>query len=292
MTMFGGAWTALVTPFRAGAVDEAALCDLVEQQVASGIQGLVPCGTTGENVNLSDAEYAQVVSAVVKQARGRVPVIAGAGGASTRHMISLARLAKQAGVDGLLSVVPYYNRPTQEGLFAHYSALTASVDLPVVLYNIPSRTGTDLSMATLSRLADNPRFVAVKEATGTVQRSMEILAAFGDRFTVLSGDDLLTLPVMAAGGHGVISVVSHLVPQWVVGLVEAMRRSDLATARELNLKLMPIIRAAFLESNPGPIKAGLSILGRMDGELRLPLVAPTEATQSAIRSVLKEAGKL
>jgi 4-hydroxy-tetrahydrodipicolinate synthase len=212
MGTFAGAWTALITPFRNDALDERALRDLVEDQITKGIDGLVPCGTTGESVNLSHAEYAKVLAITVEQAKGRVPVVAGAGSASTRHAIELAHAARSARADGLLVVSPYYVRPSQEGLYQHFKAVAAAGDLPIVLYNIPIRCGIDLSLATLERLAEVPSIVAIKEATGNVVRSADIAAKLGDRFTILSGDDGLTLPIMAVGGQGVISVASNVVP--------------------------------------------------------------------------------
>lgn len=292
MTMFAGALTALVTPFRDGQVDEPALRDFVEWQISEGIDGLVPCGTTGESVNLSDVEYRQVVRTVVQQAKGRVPVLAGAGSASTAHTIELAEAAKAAGADGILSVTPYYNRPSQEGLVAHYQALASAVDLPLVLYNVPARTGSDLSLAALERLSEQPRIVAIKESTGTVTRSSEIAARFGDRFTILSGDDAIALPIMAVGGQGVISVVSNVAPREVAELIALAAKGEFAAARQKHQRLLPLMGALFVEGNPTPAKFALSALGRMSGELRLPLVLPTAASQSLIRNTLAGLGML
>lgn len=292
MTTFAGALTALVTPFRDGQVDEPALRDLVERQLSAGIHGLVPCGTTGESVNLSDAEYAKVVRSVVAQAAGRVPVLAGAGTASTHHTIALGKAAKDAGADGILTVVPYYNRPTQGGLVAHFDAVANAVDLPLVLYNIPKRTGSALSLSSMEQLADNRRIVAIKEATGDVSRCAAILSTFGDRFDVLSGEESLTLPIMVLGGVGVISVTSNVVPSEVVKLVEAMQRGDLSTARAQWRKLSALDSALFIESNPTPAKFALGLLGQMSDDVRLPLVRPTEASQSVIRAALVGVGLL
>lgn len=290
MGMFAGAWTALVTPFREDAVDERALRDLVEQQIQGGIDGLVPCGTTGESVALSHAEFVQVIRITVDQARKRVPVMAGSGTASTRHTIELSRAAKDAGAAGLLVVCPYYNRPTQEGLYEHFIAVAGAVDLPITLYNIPVRTGVDLSLATLERLALLPSVVAIKEATGNVLRSADIAAYFGDRFTILSGDDALTVPIMAVGGQGVISVASNLVPAEVARTVHLFRDGDLAGARALAQRLRPLVEALFIESSPGPIKFALAACGRIKPEIRLPLVMPAEAAQEQLRSVLSRMG--
>lgn len=292
MTMFSGALTALITPFRAGAIDETALRKLVSAQIAAGIHGLVPCGTTGESVNLSLAEYEQVVRVVVDEAAGRVPVVAGAGSASTAHTLELAERAQKAGVDGLLTVTPYYNRPGSSGLLAHFRALADAVDVPVVLYNIPGRTGSDLGLAELEQLAEHPRFVAIKEATNTVARSMAIIERFGDRFTVLSGDDQLTLPIMAVGGQGVISVASNVVPNQVVALVSHMQAGALSAARTQHAALMPWIRVAFIESNPVPTKAALAMLGVMDSEVRLPLAPLSKASEDCVRSILSSLGLL
>lgn len=290
MAVFAGAWTALVTPFRDGELDERALRDLVERQIAGGIDGLVPCGTTGENVTLSHAEYVRVVRVVVAQANRRVPVVAGSGTNSTRHTIELSHAACEAGASGLLLVVPYYNKPTQEGLVRHYRAVAEAVPLPSLVYNIPGRTGIDLSLATLGRLVDVPSIVGVKEATGNVLRSAEIAAEFGDRFTILAGDDALTLPVLAVGGHGVISVVSNVSPGDVARVVRLFREGDVAGARALVQRLRPLVDAMFVESNPGPVKAALAMLGVIAPELRLPMVMPSEASQQVIRAALDRVG--
>ena len=290
--MFTGALTALITPFRNDAVDEAALRELVETQVAQGIDGLVPCGTTGESVTLSHAEYAQVIRIVVEQTRGRVPVLAGSGTASTRHTIELSSAAKNAGVDGLLVVTPYYNRPTQDGLYAHFSAVANAVDLPIMLYNIPGRTAVDIAMPTLQRLAGLPSIVAIKEATGNAVRSADIAAQFGDRFTILSGDDGLTLPILAIGGQGVVSVASNICPGEVARVVRLWREGDAVGARLLAQRLRPLYDAIFVESSPGPIKAALAMCGRIAPEIRLPMVWPSEAAQAQVRGVLIQLGVL
>lgn len=290
--MFEGALTALVTPFRSDRVDEQALRALVAEQLAGGIDGLVPCGTTGESVNLSHAEFSRVVEIVVEEARGRVPVLAGVGTASTRHTLEFSELARKLKVDGLLVVNPYYNRPTQEGLFAHFTTIAKAIPLPIVLYNIPVRCGVDLSLATMERLAAIPTIVGIKEATGTVQRSSEIARRFGDRFTILSGDDMLTLPSMAVGGHGVISVASNVAPKEISQLVDLLRSGDIVAARRQHLRLYELFEAMFIEANPGPVKAALAMRGLMTSEIRLPMVAPTEASLASIRRVLTELGLL
>lgn len=287
---FEGAYTALVTPFRNNAVDDKALRDLVEAQIAGGISGLVPCGTTGESVTLSDEEHARVIRIVVEQAKGRVPVIAGAGTVSTEHTITLCRAAKQAKADAVLLVCPYYNRPTQAGLVAHFRHVLHEVSIPAVLYNIPGRTGTDLSVDSLAALADVEEIVAMKEATGNVLRSTEIIAQCGDRFDVLSGDDVLTLPIMSVGGKGVISVTSNVFPAEVTAVTRAALAGDYATARRLHMALVPVHAAMFVESNPGPVKYAMSVRGQLAPEIRLPLVWPATASQQRMRSALELAG--
>ena len=288
--MFAGALTAIVTPFRDDKLDEKALRAIVAEQIDSGIDGLVPSGTTGEGGSLSHEEYVRLLSIVVEEARGRVPVIAGAGSLSTAHTIELARTAQKLKVDGLLIVVPYYYRPSQEGLYAHFAAVAKAVPLPIILYNIPGRCGVDLSLATLERLAAVKSIVAVKESTGTVQRSADIATRFGDRFTILSGDDSLTLPVMAVGGHGVISTTANVVPREVSKQVDLFNAGDLAGSRAQHQKLAPLYEALFVESNPGPVKWAMGVRGVMSPEIRLPFVSPTEASQQRIRAALKSVG--
>ncbi len=290
MGMFEGALTALVTPFRNGRLDEGALRAIVSEQIAGGIDGLVPCGTTGEGFNITDAEFAKVIEVVVDEAKGKIPVIAGVGTASTRHTIELSEIAQRLKVDALLVVNPYYCKPTQEGLYGNIAAIARAVPLPIVLYNIPGRCGVDLSLATLERFAAIETVVAIKESTGTVQRSSDILKKFGDRFTVLSGDDALTLPIMAVGGHGVISVASNVVPKEVSQLVDLFRSGDTAAATRQHQRLHGLVEALFLEGNPGPVKFAMAARGVMSEEIRLPMVAPTEATRRVIRQVLSELG--
>lgn len=288
MGMFEGAWTALATPFRDDAVDERALCGLVEAQLAGGIDGLMPCGTTGESVCLSHAEHVRVARIVIEQVKGRVPVVLGAGSASTRHALELCEVARSLGADGVLVVSPYYNRPSQDGLYAHFKHVAEQAGLPVVLYNIPGRCGVDLLLPTLERLAALPQIVAVKEATGNVARSADIAALFGARFSILSGDDALTLPIMAVGGKGVVSVASNVAPALVAQQVDLQLAGDLPGALAVAQRLRPLYEALFLESSPGPVKAALAMLGLAAPEIRLPLVMPGEATQARLRRVLSE----
>jgi 4-hydroxy-tetrahydrodipicolinate synthase len=290
MATFVGTFPALVTPFRDGAVDEPALRDLVERCIAGGVDGLVPCGTTGESVTLSEKEYAQVVRIVIDQARKRVPVIAGAGTVSTAHTIELARICRDAGADGLLLVCPYYNRPTQAGLEAHFRTVAKAVPLPTILYNIPGRTGVDLTLETLERLADVKSIVGIKEATGNVLRSQQIVARLGDRFDVLSGDDALTLSVLAVGGRGVVSVTANLLPKETSEVVRLWNAGRVEEARALHLRLLPVHESMFVETNPGPIKGALAEEGWIAKEIRLPLVWPQETSMQKVRAALRAAG--
>ena len=290
MLELSGTMPALVTPFRDGEVDEDALRALVSRCIEGGVKGLVPCGTTGESVTLNDAEHRRVVRAVVEEAAGRVPVIAGAGTVSTAHSIHLAEGAKAAGADALLLVCPYYNRPTQAGLEAHFRAILRAVPLPAVLYNIPKRTGIDLAVETLARLGDVPEIVAMKEATGNVARSQQILAACGDRFTVLSGDDGLTLPILAVGGAGVISVTANAFPRATSEVTDLWADGRVDEARRAHLKLLPVHEVLFIESNPGPVKAVMAAAGHCAPEVRLPLVWPAEHSIAKVHETARAAG--
>jgi 4-hydroxy-tetrahydrodipicolinate synthase len=285
-----GAFTALVTPFREGEVDEAALRDLVERQIDAGIDGLVPCGTTGESVTLRGDEPTHIVRAVVEQARGRVPVLAGAGTNATDKTIALARHVREVGADGLLLVCPYYNKPTQAGLEAHFRAVVKQVPMPTVLYNVPGRTGCDLSADTVERLAELPEVIGIKEATGNVVRSQEIARRCGDALAVLSGDDALTLGILAVGGAGVISVTSNLAPKEVADVCRHWREGRISDALQLHRRLLPLHDAMFVEANPGPVKAALADAGRMAPELRLPMVMPSDASMALIRRAVEQAG--
>jgi 4-hydroxy-tetrahydrodipicolinate synthase len=289
-TRFHGTLPALVTPMRGGAVDVEALRALVERQIEGGVDGLVPCGTTGESVTLTTAEHALVVRTVVEQAKGRVPVVAGAGTVSTAHTIELMRIAKEAGCEGVLLVCPYYNRPSQAGLVAHYRAVCAAVSMPAIVYNIPGRTGVDLGLDAMAELAGVAEIVGVKEATGNVLRSQALVARFGDRFDVLSGDDALTLPILAVGGRGVISVTCNAFPRETSEVVRLWARGDVAGARALHQRLLPVHEAMFFDSNPGPIKALLASAGRIAPEVRLPLAWPADATVERVRAAVDAAG--
>jgi 4-hydroxy-tetrahydrodipicolinate synthase len=290
--MFRGSYVALVTPFKDGKIDEKKLRDLVEWHIAEKTNGLVPVGTTGESATLSHEEHARVIEIVVKSARKRVPVIAGAGSNSTEEAISLTGAAKDLGADGVLSVNPYYNRPTQEGLKAHFSAIARAVDIPIVLYNIPSRSGVNMAPDTIADLArSHKNIVGVKESTGSMDQATEIIEKAGDKFAVISGDDSLTLPLMAIGAVGVISVVANLVPSAVSYLCSLMASRKIVEAQAIHLKLYPLIKAMFIETNPAPIKAAMKDVGLIDDEsLRLPLVPVMDATREKIRAAVKAFG--
>ncbi len=286
--MFRGSLVALVTPFkRDGSVDRRRLLDLVDRQLAGGTDGIVPCGTTGEAATLRPAERAAVVRLVSRHVRGRVPVIAGTGTNSTAVTIDLSKDARRAGADAVLAVTPYYNKPTQAGLLAHYRHLAREVALPIVLYNVPSRTAVSLTPETVARLSEVRGIVAIKEAGG-IEQAGRILALCG--IVVLSGDDAITLPMMAIGGKGVVSVVANLVPDRVQEMVSAAERGDWAIARALHHRLQPLIEACFWESNPGPVKAMLARLGRIGPAMRLPLVPPMPETQKRLKRLLDRQG--
>jgi len=285
---FTGCGTALVTPFtRNGDVDEAAVARLAQRQIDAGIHFLVPCGTTGESPTLSDEERIRVVELVVAEAKGRVPVLAGAGGYDTREVIRSAQRMQAAGANGILSVTPYYNKPTREGLFQHYKAIAEGVPLPIVVYNVPGRTGVNVDPQTLARLAAIPNIVGVKEASGNMTQMCEVCNAVPERFLVLSGDDALTLPLMAIGGRGIISVASNAIPAEMSKMVERAESGDFAGARQLHRKLLPFMQVNFIESNPGPIKSAMASMGLLEEIYRLPMVTPEAASKARIAAVLQ-----
>jgi 4-hydroxy-tetrahydrodipicolinate synthase len=288
--MFTGSMTALVTPFRGGEVDFRALADLVEMQIAGGTHALVPCGSTGESATLTHDEHVEIVRQVVRLARGRVPVIAGTGSNSTAEAIRLTRGAEDAGADGALLISPYYNRPTQEGICRHYEAVAEATRLPLILYNIPGRTGSNVLPETIARLARVPNIVGVKEASGALAQVIEVIEAAGPDFAVYSGDDILTLPIMAAGGKGAISVIANLLPRDSADLATALLAGDLERARTIVHRLLPLVRATTLEVNPIPVKTALVLMGRCADEFRLPLTSATAATRARLETVLREYG--
>jgi 4-hydroxy-tetrahydrodipicolinate synthase len=288
---FTGCGTALVTPFRRdGSLDEAAVSSLAKRQIDAGIHFLVPCGTTGESPTLTEEERVRVVELVVEQAKGRVPVLAGAGGYNTHEVIHAAKRMRRAGADGMLSVTPYYNKPTPDGLVAHYRAIAEAIELPIIVYNVPGRTGCNVDPATLVRLASIPNIAGVKEASGNMMQMCEICASVPDTFTVLSGDDALTLPLMAIGGRGIISVASNEVPGEMSKLAELAGSGDFASARQLHQRLMPLLQVNFIESNPIPVKSAMAMLGLLDETYRLPMVPPRPASRERIAAVLRSLG--
>jgi 4-hydroxy-tetrahydrodipicolinate synthase len=289
-SMFKGAIVAIVTPFRDGKVDEEAYRKLIEFQIANGTDGIVPCGTTGESSTLSHAEHDRVIDICVDAVKKRVPVIAGTGSNSTEEAIRMTRHAYEVGADGALMVCPYYNRPTQEGLYQHYKAVAEAVPIPIIVYNIPSRTGVNLTPDTLARLAKIPNIVGVKEASGLIKQMSDIIGLCGKDFTVLSGDDGFTLPLMAVGGQGIISVISNVAPADMAGLVDAFFAGDLKKAQELHHKMAPLIDALFIETNPTPAKAALAMMGMISDEVRLPLWKLSDGSREKLRKVMQNYG--
>ena len=285
-----GSMVALVTPFHIGAVDEAALKQLIELHVRSGTSALVPCGTTGESATLSHEEHDRVIECVIQAARGRLPVIAGTGSNNTAEAIRLTKHAKKAGADAALLIAPYYNRPTQQGLYLHFKAIAEAVDLLLIPYNIASRTGVNIEPETFQRLADINNIVGVKEASGNLEQMSRIKALCGESFALISGDDVLTLPIFAIGGVGVISVVANLVPQDVASMIDAFERGKLQDAQRQHERLLPLTKALFLETNPIPVKTAMGWLGQIAPELRLPLCSMSEANQGKLQQALEAYG--
>ncbi len=285
--MFRGCGTALVTPFRRDfSLDEAALRFLVKRQLKAGVDFLVPCGTTGESPSLTHAEKRRVVELTLEEASGRVPVVAGAGGYNTAEVIESAREYEALGANGILSVTPYYNKPSQEGLYQHFKAIAASVSIPVILYNVPGRTGVNLEPATVARLAQIDNIIGIKEASGNISQMSAVLQSVPREFAVLSGDDAITLPLAALGGVGVISVVSNEIPAEMTSLVRHTIDGNLARARELHREYLPLMEINFVESNPGPVKAAMAMMGLLEPVWRLPLVSPSAQNLAKIRGVL------
>jgi 4-hydroxy-tetrahydrodipicolinate synthase len=289
--MFTGCGTAMVTPFqRDGAVDEGTLRKLILRQIEAGVDFLVPCGTTGESPTLTHEEHVRVVAITVEMAKGRVPVVAGAGGYNTAEVIAMARELAAIGVDGILSVTPYYNKPTQEGLFQHYGAIAEAVDLPIVLYSVQGRTGINIEPATVVRLATIRNIVGIKEASGSIAQMAAILNSVPEDFVVLSGDDAITLPLIALGGRGVISVVSNEIPAEMSEMVRLALRGNIWGAREIHRRFHPLMEVNFVESNPGPVKTAMAEMGLLEPVWRLPLVAPKRENRERIVDVLNSLG--
>jgi 4-hydroxy-tetrahydrodipicolinate synthase len=289
--MFTGCGTAMVTPFRGdGSLDEVTLRKLIARQIEAGIDFLVPCGTTGESPTLTHEEHVRVVAITVEMAKGRVPVVAGAGGYNTAEVIAMARELAALGVDGILSVTPYYNKPTQEGLYQHYRAIAEAVDLPILLYSVQGRTGVNIEPATVARLAAIRNIVGIKEASGSIAQMAAILNCVPDDFVVLSGDDAITLPLIALGGRGVISVVSNEIPAQMSEMVRLALRGNIWGAREIHRRFHPLMEVNFVESNPGPVKTALAEMGLLEPVWRLPLVAPKRENRERIAGVLNSLG--
>jgi 4-hydroxy-tetrahydrodipicolinate synthase len=290
-TPWTGVGTAVVTPFtKSGELDEAAVRRLGRRQIDAGIHFLVPCGTTGESPTLTERERTRVVEILVEEANGKLPILAGAGGYDTKEVVHAARAMQQAGATGLLSVTPYYNKPTPEGLYQHYRAIAESTPLPIIVYNVPSRTGINVDVSTLVRLAQIPNIVGVKEASGNVSQMCEVCRAVPPDFIVLSGDDSLTLPLMAVGGRGIISVSANEIPAEMVQMVEAAERNDFAAARKIHTRIMPLLTVNFIEANPVPVKAAMADMGLLEESYRLPMVSPRSESREKIRKVLADLG--
>jgi len=288
--MFKGSIVAIVTPFKNGEVDEDAFRSLIEFHIENGTDGIVPCGTTGESATLNHTEHARVIDIAVEAVNKRVPVIAGTGGNSTQEAIELSAHAKEVGADATLQVTPYYNKPTQEGLYQHFSAIAKAVPLPQILYNVPGRTSVNMLPETVARLAELPEIVAIKEASGDLQQMAEIVNLAGDKITLLSGDDNITLPALAIGGKGVISVVANIVPKDTSDLVRLWEEGKIEEAREMFYKLFPLCQAMFYETNPIPVKTSVALMGMIEDEMRLPLSPMAPANLEKLKKALTAYG--
>jgi len=288
--MFRGAIVAIVTPFKDGMVDEEALRELIEFQIEGGTDGIVPCGTTGESATLSHEEHDRVVEITVDAVKKRIPVIAGAGSNSTKEAIRLAEHAYKVGADGTLLVTPYYNKPTQEGLYQHYKAVAEAVPVPIIPYNVPSRTGVNLLPETDARLSKISNIVGIKEATGDLKQISRVVELCGDDFAVLSGDDFTVLPILAVGGKGVISVISNVVPEDMAAMIDAFDAGDLEKARELHYRMSPIMEGCFLETNPIPVKTALAMMGKIGDEMRLPLYKMSDPNYQKLKKIMTDYG--
>ncbi|MBP8979916.1 MAG: 4-hydroxy-tetrahydrodipicolinate synthase [Syntrophobacterales bacterium] len=290
--MFKGAIVAIVTPFKNGQVDEEKLRELIEFQIENGTDGIVPCGTTGESPTLSHEEHDRVIEITVDAVKKRVPVIAGTGSNSTAEALRLTKHAREVGADGALMVCPYYNRPTQEGLYQHYKMIAEEVPIPIIIYNIPGRTGVNLLPETMARLAKIPGIVGTKEASGSLKQMHDVIQLCGQDFVVLSGDDFFTYPLLCLGGHGIISVISNIVPADMAALVDAFTAGDMKRARELHFKMAPLVDSLFIETNPVPVKAALSLMGKIEYEVRLPLAKMSEANLEKLKKNMMNYGLL
>lgn len=288
--MFSGAIVAIVTPFKKGKVDERSLRELIEFQIKNGTDGIVPCGTTGESSTLSHEEHDRVIEITIDAVKKRVPVLAGTGSNSTDEALRLTKHAHEAGADGALMVCPYYNRPTQEGLYQHFKIIAESIPIPIVPYNIPSRTGVNLMPETVARLAKISNIVGIKEASGSLKQMQDVINLCGEKFDVLSGDDFFTFPLLSIGGRGVISVVSNIVPADMAAMIDAFAAGDIKKAKALHHRLVPLIDALFIETNPVPVKAALSMMGKISYDVRLPMYKMSESNYEKLRTVMKNYG--
>jgi len=290
--MFKGAIVAIVTPFKKGRVDEDALRSLIEMQINNGTDGIVPCGTTGESATLSHKEHDRVIEITIEAVKKRVPVIAGTGSNSTAEALRLTRHAYEAGADGVLMVTPYYNKPTQEGMYQHFQMIAEQVPIPVILYNVPGRTGANLLPETVLRLASVPNIVGIKEASGSIKQIMDVIHLCPDDFCVFSGDDAMALPVLAMGGRGVISVFSNIAPADMAAMIDAYQAGDIVNARNMHYRMLPLMDALFIETNPIPAKAALAMMGMIDYELRLPLCRMSKSNEEKLEKILCAYGLL
>ena len=286
--MFTGSIVALVTPFKDGLVDYDKLGELVEYHIENGTNGIIPCGTTGESPVLTHKEHGEVVGKVIEEANGRIPIIAGTGSNNTNEALSLTRHAKEMGADGSLMITPYYNKPTQEGLYEHFKVIAEEVDIPIIIYNVPSRTAVSITPETVARLYEIENIVAIKEASGSIDQTSHILSLCD--ITVLSGDDSLTLPIMSVGGKGVVSVVANILPQEVSEMVSSFLNGEIEKSRQMHNKLFPICRAMFIETNPISVKTAMKLLGRINVEMRLPLCKMSEGHEKQLQKTLEEYG--
>lgn len=287
--MFSGSMVALVTPFKKGKVDEKKLRELVDFHIKKGTDALVPCGTTGESATLSFEEHEKVVEVVIDEAKGKIPVIAGTGSNNTEEALRLTRHAKEAGANGALVITPYYNKPTQRGMYLHFEKIAKEVDIPIVLYNVPGRTGVNLLPETVVRLSKIDNIVGIKEASGDLKQASDIVSLCGNKFDLISGDDFIVLPMLALGGKGVISVVANLVPAEMVALVNEFNKGNLEKAREVHYKIFPLCKAMFIETNPIPLKTAMALRGLLDTpELRLPLSPMSEENVAELKKVLMD----
>jgi len=286
--MFSGSFVALVTPFRNNRVDKEKLKELVDFHIKKGSSGVAPCGTTGESATLSHEEHRVVIETVVEAVNGRMKVIAGTGSNNTTEAIELTRFAKEVGVDGCLVITPYYNKPTQNGLYLHFKEIAETVDIPIVMYNVPGRTGVNMLPSTVAKLAKIENIVGLKEASGNITQISHIVRDCGEEFDVLSGDDAMTFPIMAVGGKGVISVAANIVPQEMASLVAAFNAGNTKKARELHLKMLPLFEAMFYETNPIPVKTAMNLMGMISDEIRLPLCKMAEENLAKLNTTLKE----